>query len=175
MVQINNIIKSVKPKDLAFLLNLDKRLRRTEKCGGGFYAAGYRYNYTERKMKLKELEEVLRITKKSDCLVLYPINANHGFSVGFEISAITKAENCLFFHEYQKLLKSIGKILPDSYKLKTSIPSVENEPLLGFIEQQVPKNNLFEYLSKYFMKKENLKHAKSIGLEIINNRATYDY
>ena len=47
--------------------------------------------------------------------------------------------------------------------------------LLTFREAQLPKKYDFKRLSKCFMDPENIKKAKSLGIEIINDRSHYDY
>ena len=47
--------------------------------------------------------------------------------------------------------------------------------ILTFIERQLPQEYDFDKLAKYFMNKTNIKMAKKLGIEIINDRNHYDY
>ena len=49
------------------------------------------------------------------------------------------------------------------------------QTLLMFKKQQLPEGYNFAKLSGYFMKSENVEKAKTMDIEIINNREHYDY
>ena len=51
---------------------------------------------------------------------------------------------------------------------------VTKKPVLRFRESQLPSNQGFEDLSKYFMKEKNIRLANSIGEYILNRREFYD-
>ena len=147
MVTINKIIQ--KNPSLEFIINLDKKLHYTTKYYSDVYGEGIFDNYTNKKINVNELNELLRIVKKEN-LILCPIKTNYGFSVGFEV------------HKFKFPFLDKG---PD-----------KTETLLKFKENQLPEGYNFNKLSKYFMRKENLAFAKTAGLgEIVNCYTEYCY
>ena len=149
MASICDKVKGLSHKECVFLRELNRKMRWEERCKSGFYKGRYRFNYHNgRRLTSKELKRTLQLTEKSENLFFYPINTNHGFDVGFEISVLLTGHQT-------------GRRPYDE--------------VLGFLEDQLPREYDFQKLAKYFMKPENLRRTKEAKVEIQNDRKNYTY
>ena len=130
-----------------FLSRLDAKLHKRQPgkyCGIDVYADVS----TEASMTPREAQRLIKIVKE-DGLLMYPVNMDMGFRVGFVVGAVV--------HE---------------------APGIEPsaQSLVQFSEKQLPRGYTFQRLSQIFLKPENLEKMKFCGLEPpVGDRSRYDY
>src|SRR3989344_1543275 len=133
-------------KNLKFLKTLNDKLGRSSKSWDNKFCREIEiYEYTHYKMKRGEIQKTLDIICNND-LIMYPINTNWGFSIGY----------------------LIGSIENDAPGIKPEINT-----LLQFIEKQLPKGYNFEKLSETFKRPRNLELVAYSGLDPIGNKSDY--
>jgi hypothetical protein len=91
--------------DLGFLVNVDKIVHILEEdvMTPNMHGAPYKVvfdKYTHKSLSRHEIQKALNIARKKD-FVLYPINTNSGFSVGFRIANVRTREAVMTFKESQ--------------------------------------------------------------------------
>ncbi len=134
------------PADMDFLKTLDQRLHLVEKKE--FPCNPVRCDtYTERRMTPEELRQVLRTVRERNNLVIYPITARTGLSVGFSVDEFV-----------------------------TPAPGAqEARPVLRFLETQLPNGYTFDKLRPSCASDNNRRKLECAGLEsTIHDRGHYD-
>ncbi|MBU0894391.1 MAG: hypothetical protein KKF48_04900 [Nanoarchaeota archaeon] len=157
---MTKLSKKLTSADINFFTKLDKSMRGVQRVCSKVYGEGFVDNYKDKKLTKRQLGKIIEIIIKRDNICFMPINTNMGFSVGYQFIQVD--------------LTYPGA--PPTTKL-----------LLRFEEKQLPKEDTpranwdickkaqFERLSKWFMEESNIKTAKAMGIEIINDYSYYDY
>lgn len=166
ILKLSNQLNHVRIDELEFLYKLDKKLHYIKQIKKPVpsvhdiltYAKwaenpyGDCDEYTEEKIGLREYKRFAQIMDngiKNRELILYPINTNFGFSVGFSVDAVPNS------------------IYPGVAQ--------ERKELVIFLEKQLPGGYDFEELSKLFKKPINEDIIKLCELPAIQSRSHYDY
>lgn len=166
ILKLSNQLHHVKIDELEFLYKLDKKLHYIKQIKKPMPLVHNILSYTEwaqnpygdcdeyneKIMGLREYKKFAIIIERGIAnreLVLYPINANLGFSVGFSVDAVP---NSLY-------------------------PGIEQEKkeLVVFLEKQLPNGYGFEELSRLFKNPINREILKLCGLPRIRSRNYYNY
>ncbi len=142
------ILENLTSEEIKYFKGIDAKLRSSQNFHSRVYGEVSADNYADSKLEAFELQKILDLFIKKKDIIFYPVNTSMGFAVGFQF---LKLDNL------------------DSTK------KIKKELLLRFREDQLPKGYTFQNLSPFFMMKENIKKAKIIGEEIVNNYEHYDY
>lgn len=165
ILELSTELKHVKVDELEFLFKLDKKLhyikqiQRPTLCGCSKSSLNLAENpymdcheYTDKKMILREYKKFAEIVERGISnreLILYPASKNWGFSVGFNLDAVT------------------GNLYPGI--------TLKRKGLIAFLKKQLPDGYGFEELSRLFKNQNNEEIVKLCGLPEIRDRKYYDY
>ena len=131
----------------------------------------------------KDLEFLLQLNQKLHSTSKATITPNMS-GRPFEVTVDNYTNASMNAKEIWKLLKILERSDFAFYPINTAagfavgfqVANPETrEELLTFKEAQLPRNYNFKKLSKYFMSPKNLQRAKSLEVEVINDRSHYDY
>lgn len=103
-------LRTVNPKDLEFILKLDKKVHYTTPVESIVYGKGIVDHFTDVKLRASELNELIKILERSD-YVFHPVNTAMGFSVGFQVTNT-------FQGNQESLLLFIESQLPGNYNFE---------------------------------------------------------
>jgi hypothetical protein len=130
-----------------------------------------------------DLEFLLEMDEKFHEIKTYTMTANMS-GTQFK-SSVESYKDALFEpREIQRVLDILDQSDFAFYPINTNMglsvgfrianPETK-DALLTFRESQLPEGYDFKMLSGYFMKSDNVERAKSLGVEIVDNRSHYDY